>query len=133
MMTPKRRRAIGPALLATVGIVVMLTGIGLHWWRPDRHAEVEWIPQLIGAAIAFAGFYGMDPKGAKDGGAFLVDAGTRIVGVIRPGGRRSTDAPVVMPDVPLTDLELPPASQVPEQPHDVPPLQVIPAKERGNL
>jgi hypothetical protein len=103
MMTPKRRRAVGPVLLAATGIAVMLTGIGLHWWNPDRHGQIEWIPQLIGAAIAFVGFYGMDPKGAKDGGAFIVDAGTRIVGMIQPGGRRSTDAPVMTPTAAPSD------------------------------
>src|SRR5687767_6475491 len=88
MMTPRRRRPIGPALLATVGIAVMLTGLLLHWWRPDRH-ELEWIPQLVGAAIAFAGFYAMDPKGAVGGGDFLVSAGTKIIGVVRTGSRAS--------------------------------------------
>jgi hypothetical protein len=140
MMTPKRRRALGPALLATVGILVMLTGIGLHWWNPERHGEIEWIPQLIGAAIAFVGFYGMDPKGAKDGGAFIVDAGTRIFGMVQPGGRRATDPPVVTPvqpvdGTPLDERAIPPSGGFPpsEQPHDVAPLAAIPAKERGAL
>ncbi len=135
MMTPKRRHSVGPALLAALGIAVMLTGIGLHWWRPDIHHEVEWVPQLIGAAIAFAGFYAMDPSRAKDGGGFLVDAGTRIVGVIRTGQRASdpvvtvtksdeaSSAPTV--ELPISDLELPPP--------DVPPIDRIPAKERGDL
>lgn len=130
MMTPKRRHSVGPTLLATIGIAVMLIGIGLRWWRPDRYTEIEWVPQLIGAAIAFVGFYAMDPRGAKDGGAFIVDAGTRIVSVIR-GGRRATDPPVVTPtaEVPIAAIELPP----PEQPDEVPPLGAVPAKERGDL
>lgn len=138
MMTPKRHRAIGPVLLATLGILVMLTGLGLHWWS-EAHGQahkLEWIPQLIGAAIAFAGFYGMDPKGAKDGGTFILDAGTRIVGAIRPGGRRSTDPPVVTPaavavgTAPAPDI--PPTGGFPP-PGEVPPLTAIPAKERGDL
>jgi hypothetical protein len=141
MMTPKRRRAIGPVLLATIGVAVMLTGIGLHWWAEARGQAhtLEWIPQFIGATIAFAGFYRMDPKGAKDGGAFILDAGTRIVGMIQPGGRRSTDAPIVTQPVavPVDELELPPPASAPvsapEQPHDVAPLAAIPAKERGDL
>lgn len=110
MMPPKRRPRLGPTLLAAVGISVMLTGIALHWWRPDRHTEVEWVPQLIGAAIAFAGFYAMDPRGAKDGGGFLIDAGTKIVGVIRTG-KRATDPIVTVTkavDAPRTPtVELP--------------------------
>lgn len=112
MMTPKRRQPLGAILLATIGILVMLTGIGLHWWRPEQHSKVEWIPQLIGAAIAFVGFYGMDPKGAKDGGAFIIDAGTRIVGLVRPGGRRATDPPVITP----VDTTLPPVPRAIEEP-----------------
>lgn len=116
MMTPKRRRQTGPLVLVVIGVSIMLIGIGLHWWY-EAHGQkhtLEWIPQFIGAAIAFAGFYGMDPTRAKDGGAFLLDAGTRIVAVIRPGGRRATDPPVVTPtattaEMPVADeLELPP-------------------------
>lgn len=115
MMTPKRRRAIGPILLATIGIAVMLTGLALHWWAEARGQAhtLEWIPQFIGAVIAFAGFYRMDPKGAKDGGTFILDAGTRIVGLIQPGGRRSTDTPVVTP---ATTSVLPVDIPAPDEP-----------------
>lgn len=116
MMTPKRRRSLGPVLLATIGIAVMLTGLGLHWWA-EAHGQahrLEWIPQFIGATIAFVGFYSMDPNRAKDGGSFILDAGTRIAGVIRPGGRRSTDAPVVTPA--LVPAPEPPAARSLEEP-----------------
>lgn len=130
MMTPKRRRQIGPILLATLGVLVMLTGLGLHWWS-EAHGvahKLEWIPQLIGAAIAFVGFYGMDPKGAKDGGAFIIDAGTRIVGAIRPGGRRSTDPPVMTPAVVPTEDEAP----LTPPPPDIPPTDgFTPHGEQG--
>ena len=107
-----RKHNVGPTLLAAIGILVMLTGLGLHWWF-EAHGQthtLEWIPQFIGAAIAFAGFYAMDPSRAKDGGGFLIDAGTRIVGLIRPGGRRATDPVVVTPAAvaPVDELELPP-------------------------
>jgi hypothetical protein len=141
MMTPKRRRhSTGAILLVVIGIAVMLTGMALHWWKPDQY-PLEWAVQLIGAAMAFAGFYRMDPDGAKDGGGFLVDAGTKIVGVISTGGRRSTDPPVVTPaavvpaepGVPAPDIPPTGGFPPPEQPHDVAPLAAIPAKERGDL
>ena len=83
-----KRHNRGPTLLAALGISIMLAALALHWWRPALY-PVEWSVQCIGAAIAFAGFYAMDPTRAKDGGGFLVDAGTKIVAVIRTGKRAS--------------------------------------------
>lgn len=116
MMTPKRRRQpFGAILLATLGILVMLIGMALHWWRPDQYA-LEWGVQGIGAVMAFAGFYDMNPNRAKDGGSFVVDKGLQIWGAVRPGGRRATDPPVITPVAPpdaapvLDEMELPPPS-----------------------
>jgi hypothetical protein len=115
MIRPRKRNA-GPTLLAVVGILVMLTGMAFHFWRPDLY-PLEWSVQLIGAAIAFAGFYAMDSTRAKDGGNFLIDAGTRIVGVIRTGGRRNTDPPVLTPVTPATPAPLvPPIEEPPPTP-----------------
>lgn len=114
MMRP-RKRNVGPTLLAVVGILVMLTGMAFHYWRPDLY-PIEWSVQLIGASLAFAGFYAMDSTRAKDGGNFLVDAGTKIIGVIRTG-QRATDPVVtvtksVEPAVPLVPpIEEPPPAQ----------------------
>lgn len=137
MMRP-RKHNVGPTILAAIGVLVMLTGLGLHWWRPDRHA-IELIPQFIGAAIAFVGFYAMDPSRAKDGGGFLVDAGTKIVGVIRTGKRASDPVVTVtksveQPGAPAVEIPIEaidaPADDIPPP---VPPLGAIPAKERGDL
>lgn len=141
MMTPKRRRAIGPVLLATIGIAVMLTGLGLHWWA-EAHGKahtLEWIPQFIGSVIAFAGFYRMDRKGAKDGATFILDAGSRIFGMVQPGGRRSTDTPVVMPateDVHLPAPDEPPTGGFPPEPRAAPlmnPVQWKDGRDEGKL
>lgn len=130
MMTPRRRHAVGAVLLAVIGIAVMLTGMALHFWKPDLY-QLEWSVQLIGAAIAFAGFYAMDPKGAKDGGGFLVDAGTRILSVVREG-RRATD-PIVVKEVPVDPSQQPSPvpSPVPavDAASDIPPAGGFPPKE----
>lgn len=124
-MTP-RRRTLGPTLLAVIGILVMLIGLGLHWWNPAEH-RLEWIPQIVGASIAFAGFYGMDPTRAKDGGGFLVSAGTKIIAQIRTGDR-ATD-PVVT--VTKAEVPAPLAPNSLELPPEILPLAKIPASEKG--
>lgn len=115
MMTPNRRRRTGPLILVIIGVSIMLAGIGLHWWYEYRGLahQLEWVPQLIGASIAFAGFYAMNPTRALGGGGFLVESGVKVLGIIRGNGRRSTDAMIVEPPssiahLPLDEDDIPP-------------------------
>ena len=113
-MIRPRKHNVGPTILAALGILVMLAGMAFHFWRPDLY-PIEWSVQFIGAAIAFVGFYAMDPTRAKDGGGFLIDAGTRIIAVVR-NGRRATDA-----IVPVPQAVVPPAVELPaELPAELP-------------
>jgi len=96
-------------LVALIGLAIMLTEVGLHWWASFHHETYPigaW-PILIGGAVAFTGAYIRDPHAAEDGGGFIVNTGLRIVRVIRTGnadeivavaqkeGRRDTDKTVV--------------------------------------
>jgi hypothetical protein len=147
----KKRGSVGLVLMAIVGILVMLGGIGIHWYFESRGQphKLEWIPQLVGASIAFAAFYAMDAKKAEGAGGFLLNAGVRILAVIRTGKRDddpvitvsqgpapSANPPAVTVEVPVpapradTDRgELDPVTETPP----VPPLNFIPAKEKGDL
>jgi hypothetical protein len=131
MMRP-RKRNVGPILLAALGVGIMLTGLALHWWKPDIH-DLEWIPQLVGAVIAFVGFYAMDPDGALKGGGFIVEAGTKIIAVIRTGNRASDPVVTVTKEVepsepPTVSVALP----APAEPLSNP-VQWKDGKEEGTI
>ena len=87
-----RLRAVWGSLLAAIGVGVLLVEL-VRYWRYEH--PIHPAPIVIGCIIGFVGFYLLDPKGAEDGGGFLVTSAVRIIGVVR-GGRRSTDAPVVI-------------------------------------
>jgi hypothetical protein len=85
----------GAKVLATIGVLILVAGLVLHWWRPDVY-RLEMLPIIIGSALAFAGFYAMDPAASKDGGGFFVDQSVKILGAIRLG-RRASDPVVAVP------------------------------------
>jgi hypothetical protein len=82
-----RTRTIAGSVMATIGVLVILTEIGLHVYSAVTHTkyEMDHTVLLAGALMGFWGFYWVDGKSA-----------TAAVAVLR-GGRRSTDTPVVVP------------------------------------
>jgi cytochrome c biogenesis protein CcdA len=81
-----RSRTLAGAIMATIGVLVILSEVGLHIYSAITHTkyEIDHIVLLAGALLGFWGFYWIDGKSAAG-----------AVAVIR-GGRRSTDAPVVI-------------------------------------
>lgn len=85
----RRRAFVG---LAALGILVLLVELVRYWLT--GHSIHGW-PVAIGCIVGFVGFYGLDPKEARDGGAFIVSSAVSIIGTIR-SGRRSTDVRAVV-------------------------------------
>lgn len=78
--------------LAALGVLVLLVELLRYWFAGH---EIHGWPVAIGCALAFVGFYGLDPASARDGGTFLVSSAVSILGTIR-SGRRSTDVRAVV-------------------------------------
>lgn len=101
MTTPRAREAVGWPLFL-VGLAIMLVEYGLHVWGHLRGAEyrIGLAPIGIGAVFTFIGWYWLSPKGAKDGGRFILDGFMGVISTIR-NGRRATDAAVVVQAQPV--------------------------------
>lgn len=87
----------------TVVIVLEVTVAALNAFTTRTYRfEVPHIAIYLASALGFVGFYGLNPRRARDGGEFLLGAVERVVAVVR-GGRRKTDVLVVTPppDVPV--------------------------------
>lgn len=88
--------------LVLLGVVTLLVEL-LRYWIIG-HA-IHAAPVCIGCLFSFSGFFILSPARAKEGAGIVVDSTVRIAGVIR-GGRRSTDAPVVVPVKPVSEDKL---------------------------
>lgn len=78
--------------MAAIAVVILLVCVGLQIWGAVKHVTIE-IPHsvfYVAMLLGFVGFYGLDPKRAKDGGSFIVESTTRLVSAVR-FGRRSSD------------------------------------------
>lgn len=150
--------AVGLQLLIVLGIAIAIAGVILHLALPAKYERVEIIPIVVGFALALFGAYWMDPERARRATEGVTHAGAEVVHSyveLRTGDRKTDPvvrvektSPADDPDAPsevkvsvtqqggspspMSELELPPP-EPPEQPHDVPPLAAIPAKERGDL
>lgn len=100
-------RSLTGDLLALAGVVIFGLGPVLTWIFPERYPKVQITPLAVGAVLGWVGFYLKDPKGAKEGGNFLVGATSRIVQVFRTGKGDTT--------VITTTTEV---SQAPQSPSD---------------
>jgi hypothetical protein len=88
------RTLVGGPLFAA-GLLIMAIEYALHVYGHFRGSEyrIGMGPIGIGAVLTFIGWFWLNKKDALDGGRFIVDAFTNVVGVIR-SGRRASD-PVV--------------------------------------
>lgn len=110
-----RSHRIAAVTLATIG-VLMLGGAAVIQLIGAVRGHTYEIPRTVfyvAAVIGFVGFYGLDPKRAKDGGSFIVDSAVRIIGVVRNGRRSSDVAVVAVPVVRPGDEPEPPAGSPP--------------------
>jgi Tfp pilus assembly major pilin PilA len=93
-----RTRTIAGSVMAAIGVLVILTEIGLHVYSAITHTkyEMDHTALLSGAVVGFVGFYLIDSKSATATANIVVGSGAQIIRAVR-GGRRSTDTPVVVP------------------------------------
>lgn len=103
-----RTARIAFGICAAIGGIVLLTEVALHIVSAStsRTYELNHGVTLIGILFGFVGFYGLDPKRARDGGAFLVDSSVKIIRELPRFGRRSTD-PVAVPKTATTVVATP--------------------------
>jgi len=91
---PTERRAIKHRpwtgyLLATIGVVILLSEIALHYYGYFHHTEYALNrPVLyVGLVIGFVGFYMINPKSAESGTDILSRTVIGIISVVRTGKR----------------------------------------------
>jgi hypothetical protein len=92
-----RSRTIAGGIMATIGVLVILIEIGLHVFSAITHThyEMDHVALLSGAILGFIGFYLVDSRGATGAATVVVGSAGQLIRAVR-GGRRSTDAPVVV-------------------------------------
>lgn len=113
--------------LAVIGVVIWLVAIGLHLAGifTGHTYEIDRTVLIIGGLFGFVGFYGLDPRHAKDGGAFIVEQGVKVLGAIKPRfGRRASDA-IAVPNVTTTTTAVPTAQIDPTVPVAAPTELVV--------
>lgn len=91
-MNSQRARFWGGLSLVSIAVLIALAEVVIHIYGKynGKHYDVGHIDLLVALVIGFVGMYVLSPKGAKDGGQFLVDNALRVITVIR-SGRRKTD------------------------------------------
>jgi hypothetical protein len=101
-------RGIAGKLMATVGILVVLGELSLHFisWYVGTDYELNHFVVVVGAVIGFVGFWTVDPKQTRAGSLVLRDLIPRF-------GRRASDA-VSIPKA-ETVIIAEPVPQPPEQ------------------
>lgn len=94
-MSEKRSR--GFMALAGIGVGILLATVTIQLVGAVRGENYEISHSIfyVAMVLGFVGFYGLDPKRAKDGGQFIADNALRFVSILRTG-RRSTDAVAVV-------------------------------------
>lgn len=109
----------GGVTLVCIGVLIALSEVAVHIYGKvtGKMFDTGHVDLLIALVFGFVGMYVLSPKGAKDGGQFLVNSTVRVIQVIRSGRRRSDPVAAVLEDelghtatieVPhLTDKEIP--------------------------
>lgn len=116
----RRSRNVLAHMVAAIGGVIVLIELLRHWLRGH---EMEGGVIAVGCLFGFVGAYMVNPKGAMEGGGFVVDSAIKLSSVVfrLVPGRRAGDVTVV-----------PVAAVVPApEPPSVPDLTHVPAPEKG--
>lgn len=83
---------ISGGAFALLGVITLLVELVRYWMAGH---VIHAAPVCIGCLFGFTGFFILNPTRAKEGAGIVVDSTVRVIGVVR-GGRRSTDAPIVV-------------------------------------
>lgn len=113
-MIPMRSKAqsrgarVAFIVAAAIGALILLTEVGLHIASTitDREFELNHGILLIGILFGFVGFYGLDPKRARDGAGFAVDQTVKVINALPRFGRRKSDA-VAVPGIETRTTPIP--------------------------
>ena len=91
-MESRRARFWGGLFLVSIALLIALSEIAIHLYGKltGHKYDIGHVDLLVALVIGFVGMYILSPKGAKDGGQFLVNNTIRVIQVIR-SGRRKTD------------------------------------------
>lgn len=92
MVISSRARFWGGLFLVSLGLLIAVAEVAIHiYGKVTGHRyDIGHIDLFVALVIGFVGMYILSPKGAKDGGQFLVNNTIRVIQVIR-SGRRKTD------------------------------------------
>lgn len=96
----ERGHSIASAIMAGIGLVILVACavVEVAGVITGKGWEIPHTVFYVGLVVGFVGFYGRDPKRAKDGGEFVVTSAVRILGALPRFGRRASDA-VAIPGV----------------------------------
>jgi len=99
-MTHQRARFWGGLFLVSVALLIALSEIGIHLYGKitGHRYETGHMDLFVALVIGFVGMYVLSPRGAKDGGQFLVNNTIRVIQVIRTGRRKSDSFAAVVED-----------------------------------
>lgn len=95
------RKSWGGIVLAAIGVLAVVGELVLHVAgaiSPKFNYEINELVLGVSVLFGFVGFWMIDPKQTKEGGAVLVEWGAKFIPKF---GRRSTDA-VAIPKVETT-------------------------------
>jgi len=99
-MNMLRARFWGGLFLVSIALLIALAEIAIHLYGKltGHHYDIGHIDMFVALVIGFVGMYVLSPKGAKDGGQFLVNNTIRVIQVIRSGRRKSDPVTAVVED-----------------------------------
>lgn len=127
-MAMQRARFWGGLFLVGIALLISLSEIAIHIYGKftGHRYDVGHIDLLVALVIGFVGMYILSPKGAKDGGQFLVNNTIRVIQVIRSGRRKTDSVTAIVEDdagntasfqvPPLeTEVKIEPSTDVPKR------------------
>ena len=127
MSISPRAKFWGGIALVCIGILIALAEVAVHIYGKvsGKLYDTGHVDLLIALVFGFVGMYVISPKGAKDGGQFLINSTIRVIQVIRFGRRKDDPTTAVLED----DLGNTAAIQVPHLETEVPIEQSRDAKQ----
>jgi hypothetical protein len=110
----------GGLFLVGIGLLIALVEVAVHIYGKftGHRYDIGHVDLLIALVIGFVGMYILSPKGAKDGGQFLVNNTIRVIQVIRSGRRKTDVVNAVVEDIEgnTATIQVPPLTSETEVP-----------------
>jgi hypothetical protein len=69
----------GLDLLIVLGIILVTTGIVLHWVAPRRYENIDLLPIIVGFVNALMAAYFKDPDRTRGGATLVAEVGGKVV------------------------------------------------------